>query len=231
MYWNMDPYAYVYEDTLESFIEAPAQMSGTLILTHTTDHFASMFNNAEFSDFQFLFPKSGNALYVHKVIISYSSVIRAMVKDGMQESIQSRCVVEDDEAVFCLMIRSMYCTSLKVPMNQMILLMIMADKYQLKPLFDTCCTFLLQNINFRNCLDLWTLEQDKKYSALINAATQRIRSTIWYIIQQRCYVILDYDEFKIFLNQFCSFQEDSYDIIKTWINHDITSRNCLFHRS
>lgn len=145
----------------------------------------------------------------------------------MKESIQSKCFIDesDDEQVFCLLIRSMYCTSLKVPTTLLVSLMIMADKYQMTALFDKCVSYLTENISYRNCLDIWILEDDIKYKTLIQGSINMIRSTLRYIILERLYVILRYEKFCEFLTKFCIGNvKDLCEIIYIWINHDREGR-------
>ncbi|KAL0478323.1 armadillo BTB protein [Acrasis kona] len=223
----MDPYSYVHEyDEVHNDV---GYNQPVLLIPQSSDHFASLYNNPEYSDFTFYFPKSGNCLYAHKIVLSCSSVLKTMMQSGMYESHSSRCDIEDetdDEEIFCLLIKSMYCTSLKVTPELAVPLMMMADKYELRTLFKTCESFLLSNMNYKNCLHIWSLRNYQRFQALVMKSEEMIRSTLRFILFEKLYLQMEFDVFSEFLRMFCA--KDTKDVVRNWVGYDVDTRSAHF---
>lgn len=113
------------------------------------NRFKNLYNNQMFSDITL---KVGDTLYhAHKIIlVTASEVFEAMLnEDRWKEASESVVSLTEEECcvpVFPIFLKYLYCGSVEVTTETVLPVLLLADKYGIKQLCDSCVEYMLQHI-------------------------------------------------------------------------------------
>ncbi|KAL9649801.1 hypothetical protein ABK040_009615 [Willaertia magna] len=161
--------------------------SCSLHLNSPQHHYCHFFNNDRYSDYKIRFTSSNRVIPVHKVVLSTSPYFEAVFDCKMKEQFENEMLIDstqDDERVFCDMIRILYTRQITVySFEELLLLMEMSDKYQCNELRKQCEEKVLEFLNIENCLMVWCFVelQVEKYNLLFKRVFHLIKN--YYIVK------------------------------------------------
>jgi hypothetical protein len=217
------------------------ELNKALVLNNilTDDTYVCLFHNSfnnpnSYPDFTIHFGNNEIPIMVHRFILSgRSDFFAAMLSNGMKEANERQVIIEDDEELVTLLIKSLYTGSLMVPSNDKAYpMLLLAGKYQLlvqeKQLLGYL-EFNMSNVIAIQCLDLDADRPD--FQTVIQKAKQHLYNNSVAVLHGDVLMELDIDKFKLLLD--CTIIHTSVitaiEAIDRWVDHEKNNREVHTH--
>jgi len=204
-------------------------MSSIVFTQAFTNTLSQYFNKQELSDCTIRFPSTKSTLRGHKfILMAHSDFFKLCFQSGMKESTDNEIEIDDDERLVSILIQSLYCGTLSIPSNNDIVpLILLADKYQIVSLVPLLCNHYVKRMDSSNVMQGLDLDlDDSKYSrvkARMQVLTQSVSDDI---LTQRSYLNLSVEKFMsalgLLVNRTNSL--NAYDAVHAWIEKDEENR-------
>ena len=171
---------------------------------------------------------------VHKCVLAAgSNYFRACFTNSMieTESVEPLELNNIDEDSLNAIIDYIYTGSIDLSDANYLPILDAANQLELPKLVESCCEFLLSNLDVSNCLAIHDLSEQYLCYSLSTQAELYIFRHFEEIIETEEFVLLTYDRFSSYLVRdelSMPSEEAIYDAVVKWINHDQINRSVHF---
>ena len=176
---------------------------------------------------------SGEKIRAHKCILSAASpYFRAMFNTPLSECQQGMVKLRDmDREILQAVISYVYCSDVCLPSDQVLSLLMVADRFQMDCLVEECSQFLETQINANNVLNLRAYSNLHQCWKLFKRCTQYVLDNFKEVSESDDFLSLPSDQLKDLLTDnslSVNSEEDVYFAVLRWTYYAKEDRKTMF---